>query len=309
MSTIATNAVTGIARRHAFFVAFVLISSLVFYKTLSALVHYSLSDASSSHIILIPFVSFFLLYFERERVFSSTTSNVRLATGVAAVGLVLYWAGSRGPVEWNGNWPIFAEVLAIVLFWTAGYLAFYGTAAMRAGSFSLLFLLLMVPPPDPILNWLINALQEGSTDIACLIFQAVGMPVLRHGFVLTLPTVTIEVAQECSSIRSSMALFITCLLAAHLYLRSGWKKWLFVLLTFPLSLIKNGIRIATLTLLSIYVNPDFLTGRLHHEGGVVFFLLALAMLVPVFLWFERTDKPRPASAAEAEPADGTRAEG
>ena len=298
MSTVATNAVTPIARKHAFFVTLVLISSVAFYKTLSALVQYSFQDASSSHVILVPFVSFFLLYLERGRVFSVTTSKVGLAIGVGAVGLVLYWAGSRGPVPRDGNWPIFVEVFAIMLIWVAGYLAFYGTVAMRAGSFSLLFLLLMLPLPDAILNWIINALQEGSTDLAYLIFQAVGMPVLRHGFVLTLPNVTIEVAQECSSIRSSIALFITCLLAAHLYLRTGWKKWVLVLLSLPLSLVKNGIRIATLTLLSIYVDPGFLTGRLHHEGGFVFFFLTLLMLLPVFLWFERSDnRHKPLSPA------------
>ena len=67
---------------------------------------------------------------------------------------------------------------------------------------------------------------------------------------------------------------------------------LLVLLNFPLSLIKNGIQVATLTLLSIYVDPSFLTGRLHMEGGFVFFLLALLILLPVFLWLERSDKPR-----------------
>ena len=64
----------------------------------------------------------------------------------------------------------------------------------------------------------------------------------------------------------------------------------FVLLSLPVSIIKNGIRIATLTLLSIYVDPGFLTGRLHNEGGFVFFLVALLFLCPVFLWLEKSDK-------------------
>jgi exosortase/archaeosortase family protein len=63
-------------------------------------------------------------------------------------------------------------------------------------------------------------------------------------------------------------------------------------LSLPLSVLKNGIRIATLTLLSIHVDPSFLTGNLHHQGGFVFFLLALLILLPVFLWLERSDKPR-----------------
>jgi len=150
----------------------------------------------------------------------------------------------------------------------------------------------MVPLPDVILDRAIHGLQEGSTEIAYLIFQAVGTPVLRHGFLLSVPGVTIEVAKECSSIRSSTALFITCLLAAHLYLRTTWKMFLLVLLSFPLSVIKNGVRIATLTLLSIYIDPGFLTGRLHREGGFVFFFMALLLLWPVFLWLEKSDKPR-----------------
>jgi len=72
-----------------------------------------------------------------------------------------------------------------------------------------------------ILDRVIHALQTGSTEIAYLIFQAIGTPVVRRGFVLSVPGVTIEVAKECSSIRSSMA---PCLLGAHLYLRTGWKN-------------------------------------------------------------------------------------
>ena len=165
----------------------------------------------------------------------------------------------------------------------------------------------MVPLPDVILNRLIYALQEGSTQIAYLIFQAVGTPVLRHGFLLSLPGVTIEVAQECSSIRSSMTLFITCLLAAHLYLRTGWKIVLLLVLGLLLSVVKNGIRMATLTRRSIYVDPSFLTGRLHREGGFVFFFLALVMLWPVFLWMERSDKPHvPVNFAPLAGHDGLR---
>jgi len=293
MSTAATNAVTLIVRKHAFFAGFVLITSLAFFKPLSALVYYSLHDPSSSHIVLIPFVSFFLLYFERESIFANASASAGLGIGLAAAALILFLVASRGPIPREGNWSLSVEVISVILVWIAGFLCFYGKAAFRAGSFALLFLLLMVPLPDPILNWIIYELQEGSTQIAYLIFQAAGTPVLRHGFQLSLPTVTIEVAEECSSIRSSVALFITCLLAAHLYLGTGWKKLVLALLTFPLSLIKNGIRIATLTLLSIYVDPSFLTGRLHHEGGVVFFLLALLILLPVFWWMEKSDRRRP----------------
>jgi exosortase len=292
MLTPATGLGTSPGRTHASFAAFILVSGLAFYSTLAGLVQYSLHNSSSSHIVLIPFVSFFLLYLERATIFANTSPNRGLGIGLAGAGLMLFVVASRGPIPQEGNWSLSAQVISLLLIWVAGFIFFYGSAAFRAGSFALLFLLLMVPLPDPILNWIVRGLQEGSTQIAYLIFQATGTPVLRHGFQLSLPTVTIEVAEECSSIRSSMALFVTILLAGHLYLRTGWKKLVLVVLVFPLSLLKNGIRIATLTLLSIYVDPSFLTGKLHSRGGFVFFALALLILLPLFWWMEKSDRRR-----------------
>src|SRR5207253_7732635 len=94
----------------------------------------------------------------------------------------------------------------------------------------------------------------------------------------------IELAKECSVILSSLALLFTSLLAGHLLLRSAGRKTALALVTVPLLMIKNGIRIVTLSTLAIYADPSFLTGKLHSEGGFVFFLLALAVLAPV-LWF------------------------
>lgn len=112
---------------------------------------------------------------------------------------------------------------------------------------------------------------------------------LRQGFFLTVPGTTIEVTKECSGINSSVAPFITCLVAAHLFLRTPWKQILLVSLAIPLAILKNGIRIVTLPLLSIYVDPAFMTGRLNHQGGFVFFLFALAILAPVLKCLENSE--------------------
>jgi len=253
---------------------------------------YSLHNDSSSHIVLIPLIAFFLLYFERKRVFSITSTSMSSGIGLALGGVIFYWMVNRKFLPLEGNEPLSLETISIILVWVGGFLLCYGFVALRAAAFPLLFLLLTVPLPDKVLDRTIHALQVGSTEIAYLLFQAVGTPVLRQGFLLSVPGVTIEVAKECSSIRSSIALFITCLLAGHLYLRTPWKAALFALLALPLAILKNGIRIVALTLLSIHVDPRFLTGNLHHQGGFVFFLLTLLILWPVLMLLEKSDKPR-----------------
>jgi exosortase len=294
----------GNARRHVAFVAFVLASVLVFGRLVGSLVVYSLNNESSSHIILIPLVAYFLLYIERKRVFAITSTCMSAGISLALGGVVLYLLVNRRFFTLEGNESFSLGALSLVLVWMGGFLLCYGFVAFRAAAFPLLFLLLMVPLPDKLLDHAIHALQVGSTEIAYLLFQAVGTPVLRQGFLLSVPGVTVEVAKECSSIRSSIALFITCLLAAHLSLRTPWKAALFALLAFPLAIVKNGIRIVTLTLLSIHVDPSFLTGRLHHQGGFVFFLVALLILWPVLLLLEKSEIPR----RTADPVASTRQE-
>ena len=278
------------ARAHTAFVGLVILSVIIFWRAIHALVLFSLDHESSSHILLIPFVSIYLLWTERSRIFqvvrASPVSGSTLV--LAAIAFYLFVASHSSVQDPEQFLP--GASLAIVSLWLGGFLLCYGVTAWRRASFSLLFLLLMVPLPPALLERCIYSLQQGSTEIAYLLFKAVGVPVLRQGFILAVPGVAIEVARECSGIRSSVALFITCLLAAHLFLRTKWRMLVFVLLAFPLAIIKNGIRITTLTLLSVYVDPGFLTGRLHHEGGFVFFLLGLAILFPVLLWLQKSER-------------------
>jgi exosortase len=294
-----------IARTNLIFGTLSLITVLVFWKPLAALVEYSLSHESASHILLIPLITLYLLYTERDRIFRLTHFSLISGGVVILIGLGFYWLANPSWASAEGNDVLVATTLAFVVIWLGVFLLCYGSRAALAAAFPLLFLLLMVPLPEAVLAKSIYLLQQGSTEIAYLLFKVVQVPVYRQGFVLSLPSVSIEVAKECSGIRSSMALLITCLLAAHLFLRTRWKMTLFVLLALPLAIIKNGIRITTLTLLAIYVDPSFLSGNLHHDGGFVFFLLALAILAPILFLLQKSERTSRAAKAIIQVEAGT----
>jgi exosortase len=286
--------------------AFVVASVAICWPAISALTVYSFHYEFSSHVLLIPPLSLYLLYMERNVVFRDVQSSAALGSVFIVIGAGLYWrAMAHSPVQSPAEF-LPGSTLAIVVIWMGGFLVCYGYRAWRAATFPLLFLLLMVPLPEEALARTIYFLQAGSTSLSFLLFKLVGVPVFRQGFFLSVPGQTIEVAKACSGIRSSIALFITCLLAAHLFLRTPWKILLFVVLVFPVSIVKNAIRIVTLTLLSIYVDPGFLRGNLHHDGGFVFFLLALAILFPVLLLLQKSEKHTapPNAGIPAEPASG-----
>src|SRR5262249_1965106 len=133
-------------------------------------------------------------------------------------------------------------------------------------------------------------LQHESATLSYLLFCIIGVPAVRDGMLISLPQLTIEVAPECSGIHSSIGLLILTLAVADLYVYSRINKILLVLLMVPLCILKNAVRIVTLTTLALYVDPSFITGRLHHRGSILFFFLALIMLAPVVILMRRCEK-------------------
>jgi exosortase len=271
------------SRRNTLFLFLIIASLLVFWMPLRTLLDYSLRAGNHdydkySHTLLIPFISVVLVFLERKRIFASVQYGFRMGVLLLFAGLIVNAAGMWGLNPLGAENSLSVRVLGMVVFWIAAFVLCYGIRAFRAGAFPLLFLLLAVPIPNPLIEVPLSAVRYGSTEICSLIFNLSGVPFLRNGFDFVLPTITIEVAKECSGIHSTLALLIVSLVAGHLFLTSLGKKVLLVLFALPIVCVTNGLRIAGLTLLSVYVDPRFMYSNLHREGGVGFFALALVLL-------------------------------
>jgi exosortase len=256
-------------------------------------VRYALTDENASHILIIPFLVAWLLFLDRERM-AHTSLDLKSASMVAIPAVTLAAVVAFGLV--GQGMALRGWILSFVLLVISGFIAIFGIRCFQSDWFPFAMLGFLIPLPDPVLNRLIYVLQAGSADVAEKIFDWTGVPALRDGFIFHLPRLSIEVAQECSGIRSSIALLILALLVAYFSFSKFWKKAVFLIAGLLMMIVKNGVRIATLTILASYVNPDFLFGRLHREGGVVFFLIGLALLLPVY-WFLRRGEANVSVAA------------
>jgi len=273
----------------------------LFSRPLLSTIRYALANDNSSHILLVPFIVGWLLYLDRRKLIADHL-DLRAALVFALPASFLVALGLARPSAIS-TLPLTVWMLGFVLLVVAGFAALFAGAGASGARFPLLFLLFFIPIPDAVLNKFIHSLQAGSAAVAGFMFDCTGIPALREGFVFRLPTMSIEVAPECSGIRSSMALVILAVLVSHFAFSKLWKKTLFVAAGLLMMIVKNGIRIATLTILANYVDPDFLYGRLHHQGGVVFFLIGLGLLLPVYLWLRRGEpslESRQGSPAVAE---------
>jgi exosortase len=177
-------------------------------------------------------------------------------------------------------------MFALVLSWCGAWLLCFGYQAVRIALFPLCFLFGLVPLPNVIMDRVIVLLQQGSAWSAHLLFACFGVPVTQDGVFLTIPGLTLQVAQECSSIRSSSMLLVTTIVLAQLVLRTPWRKALLIAIAVPLSIAKNGLRIFSIAMLGTRVDPVYITGRFHHQGGIIFFAIALIAIFAL-LWFLR----------------------
>ena len=239
-----------------------------------------------THILLILPLSATLIFLEWRSLRPIVAPNVRvgsalLAMAVLAAVLVRGWSASLpSDVQLSG------EMFALVLSWIGAFVLCFGSRASRSFLFALCFLFWLVPLPQAVLNEIVSLLQQGSALAAHALFSAVGVPVAQNGVMLTVSNLTVEVAPECSSIRSSSLLMVTTMVLAQLVLRSCWRKALVIVIAIPLSVAKNGLRIFTIVMLTTRVDPAYLTGRLHHHGGIVFFGIALAIVFGL-IWILR----------------------
>jgi len=249
----------------------------------------TLENDTYSHIPLIPAISLFLLYSERQRVFSRLSSGWRSGFGLLLAALACFALTKFVPALGSGENVLSMTMLATILAWAGAFALFFGPHALREARFPLLFLVFMIPIPPIVLERAIFYLQLQSANAASLFFKIFGVPVFREGFIFNLPGISIRVAEECSGIRSTLALLIMAVLAGHLFLRTPWKKVALCLLVFPFAILKNGLRITTLSVLAAYVNPDFLHGNLHKYGGMVFFAAGLVPLALILMAFQKTD--------------------
>jgi exosortase C (VPDSG-CTERM-specific) len=263
-----------------------------FAQPLLTLINYAAGSQLFSYILLVPFVSAYLLYLRRtqlpkEHVIDFPLAIVSLAGGLGVL-VFTYWLdfAVRAPAD---NDRLVLLTLSFLCCLAAGGFFFFGRDWMQAAAFPLAYLIFMVPMPDAMAEGLEKASISASAEVANLLFHLSGTPFLRAGNIFQLPNITIEVAQECSGIRSSWVLFMTSILAANLFLKTRWRRFALVAFVIPLAILRNGFRILVIGLLCVNLGPQMIHSLIHRRGGPVFFMLSLIPFFLVLWWLRKGD--------------------
>jgi exosortase len=284
-------------KQHLAFAALLLCSLVAFWAPIGNVIRLALQDDRFSHVLLILPIAIFLFYTKGRATFLNTSFDQTRGLALIGLGVAVYAAANFVPNGPAADVRLSVTISALVIVWAGSFLLCYGPKAFRLALFPLLFLLLMVPPPDAVVDKAVIALQHGSAATTLFLFRLLGVPVFAEGVNMTLPGVQIEIAKECSGIRSSESLVIASILAGYFLLQSAWSRLWLVLLTVPITILKNAVRITTLSWLAVYVDPAFLRGNLHRYGGLPFSTIAVALVALLLYLLQRWESWRRKAAA------------
>lgn len=245
-----------------------------------------------SHIFLVPLVSAYLVWWKRQSLPRPSASYRAVATAcflAGALALAGYLAVILSASPAAPEDRLTPAMLSFLLLFAGLCALFLGRPLFRAVIFPLGFLVFMIPFPAGLTSWFDTNLQIGSAMVARGLFGLTGTPLFYHNLVFKLPDIAIRVAPECSGIHSSLALLITSVLAAHVFLRTRWKQVTLALAVIPLGMLRNGFRVWVIGELCVHIGPQMIDSPIHHKGGPLFFVLALVPFFLLLYWLYKSD--------------------
>ena len=261
----------------------ILLAAWLYAPIILRLVRQWWSDPNFSHGFFVPVFSAFVLWQNRTRLREMQRKPSTWGLPIILVSLAMLVVGIFGAELFLSRVSLIVLISGLVIF-------FLGWAIFREVLFPLLFLVLMVPIPAIVFSQITLPLQILASKVAAWTLPVFGVPVLREGNIINLPSMPLEVAQACSGIRSLMSLLTLAIMYGYLMERRTWVRIVLALASVPIAVAANGLRIVGTGLVVQYWDPDKAEGFFHLFSGWLVFVVSLLMLFALhqaFSFFRR----------------------
>ena len=216
-------------------------------------------------ILVIPAVAY-MIWSDRQRLSGIRQQPSRwgilfLVWGIlqAVVGMLIQWA--------------FVERTALLVSIVGLVLIVFGVQMLRALTYPICTLMLMITPPVMIYDRLTLSLQLLASRIGEAVLEAFGYSVLREGNILELVGVKLSVEEACSGIRSLFSIIFMCTLYNFFFVRGRLTKTVILVMAVPIAILSNAGRIVATGMASQY-NRALIEGVSHETFGYVSVALA-----------------------------------
>ncbi len=240
------------------------------------------NDDFYSYAFLIPLISAYMLWSQRERVAASIgRPDYLLGVPTLLVSLAALLVGRAGSFAVLQQLSIIPALAGIVLLYA-------GRRALRAVSLPLLYLLFAVPIWDVFTDPLHEPFQQLTARIGQWAMTAMGVPSYLNDKVLQLPNVTLEVARACSGINYLISVVAIAIPYSYLSLSRTTRRAAVICFAVIVAILSNGLRVAFIGALQYYgiSEPADLHGPYHVLQGMFVAVVGYAALF-AGAWFLR----------------------
>ncbi|HEY5997797.1 MAG TPA: exosortase W [bacterium] len=260
---------------------------------LVGLVHTWLSQDEYAHGFLIPLISGYLVYSQRERLRSIGIRPMPVV-GLAAlvVGCLVFLLGQRGGI-------VTVERISVILMLMASILLLLGYEFFRALLLPLLYLFFMIPILDLSANAIHWPFQLVTATIAAKALALFGVPVLQSQQYLHLPSITLEVANLCSGARFFISIVAIGIPLAYFTQRTFLRRAALLGFAILISIVTNGVRVTLIGVWAYYFNTTAdIHGPAHVLQGLFVSVVGYVVLFAVAIAYSES-RPREAGSAKA----------
>ena len=228
-------------------------------------------DPDFSHGFLVPLFSAYLIWTKRETLKNTPIRQSWAGLPLVILAIITLFLGVYGAELFLAR--VSLVMLLAGLIWMMG-----GRAMLRELRFPVLVLLLAIPLPKVIYNQITFPLQIFASKVAAAVLPIFGVPVMRDGNIIQLPSMPLEVAEACSGIRSLMSLFTAAIFYGYFLEPSTKRRVILAAAALPIAVLANGARIVGTGLAVQYWDPDKALGFFHEFSGWLIFVVSLVLL-------------------------------
>jgi exosortase D (VPLPA-CTERM-specific) len=259
--------------------------ALAFHRSVDWLWQTWTARPEYSHGPMLPLVAAYLLWQRRESLRQQAFVGAWSGVLLLALAGVLAIAGRLGGVYTLEQYALVLSVAGLTL-------SLVGWRALRDFAVPLLLLILAIPPPNFILNNLSAQLQLLSSSLGVQFLRALGVSVFLEGNVIDLGGYRLQVVEACDGMRYLFPLMTIGLLIAYLYRGAPWKRVIVFLLSVPITVVMNSLRVGTIGLMVEHWGSGMAEGFLHEFQGWMVFMLSIGLLLAATALLNRIGEPR-----------------
>ena len=237
-------------------------------------------DPDMGHGFFVPLIAGYIAWQNRDRI--AGVAPKPNWWGIA----VMVWAAFQLYIATLGA-ELFMARTSLVISIIGAVLLLGGTQYVKVFAFPLFLLFFMVPIPAVVYNSLTFPLQLRASELAEWGIGILGIPVIREGNILTLPSQSLNVVEACSGIRSLLTLTFLSLVYGYFAEKRTWIRIALFCSTIPIAILANAGRV-TMTGVVSEIRADLAEGLFHEAEGWVIFMIAFVILVAVHQVILRT---------------------